>query len=359
MNAPYQPEYRESYDALRSIGIRNLKSYPPCEVRWLWYPYIPRGKLTILQGDPSGGKTTLMLSFIAALSRGLELCDPAKHHIPSTCLYQTAEDGLSDTVVPRLLAANADLTNIITIDDRENPLTMEDMRLASVFAHVQPDLIVLDPLQAFLGDGVDMHRANEVRPRLAHLAELADRFRTAVVLIGHLNKRAGDEAMYRGLGSIDIPAAARSVLLMEKSKTDPRIRTLRHVKSSLAPEGKPLDFLMGKGTLTYMGVHEEHSDAPEGMLSRARLLSYAIRVLLGNACMPTQEVQDRLRESHGTFSRQTWTEAKRLAGAETFRRDRVWMMRIAPNGEPSVTGETPPDPSDPAESVSMKELPNL
>ena len=105
-----------------------------CEnVEWLWYPFIPYGKITIIQGDPGEGKTTLVLQIIAKLTKGDAIINGESKE-PINIIYQTAEDGLSDTIKPRLVAANADCSKVLVIDDRETPLTMLDMRLEKAIA---------------------------------------------------------------------------------------------------------------------------------------------------------------------------------------------------------------------------------
>ena len=109
-------------------------------------------------------------------------------------------------------------------------------------------LIILDPIQAYMGEKTDMNRANEVRPMFRRLADVAERTGCAVILIGHLNKAAGGQSAYRGLGSIDFRAAARSVLLIGRVKREPNVRVIVHDKSSLAPEGKPVAFCLDPET---------------------------------------------------------------------------------------------------------------
>lgn len=117
-------------------------------------------------------------------------------------------------------------------------------RLEQAVQQTKAQLIVLDPIQAYLGDGVDMHRANEVRPVLKRVAAMAERTGCAVILIGHMNKAQGLKAGYRGLGSIDFRAAARSVLVVGRLKDDPTVRVVAQDKNSLAPEGKSIAFLL-------------------------------------------------------------------------------------------------------------------
>ena len=158
------------------------------KVQWLWYPYIPLGKITIVQGDPGEGKTTFALAVIASLTKGEPLPECEEGMEPMNVIYQTAEDGLADTIKPRLVAAGADCTRVLVIDETDKELTLIDERLEEAIKETGAQLIVLDPIQAYLGEDVDMHRANEVRPVLKRLAAMAERTHCAVLLVGHLNK---------------------------------------------------------------------------------------------------------------------------------------------------------------------------
>lgn len=223
---------------LKLINMRDVEVESIC---WLWYPFIPYGKVTIIQGDPGEGKTTLVLQIIARLTKGESIIDEDES-LPINIIYQTAEDGLADTIKPRLLAANADCSKVLVIDDSDTPLTMRDARLEQAIIETNAKLVVLDPIQGFLGADVDMHRANEIRPIMKHISELAEKYKCAIILIGHMNKCSVGKSAYRGLGSIDFQAAARSVLVVGRIKDEPETRVVCQTKSSLAPEAKAVAF---------------------------------------------------------------------------------------------------------------------
>ena len=180
---------------------------------------------------------------------------------PFQVIYQTAEDGLGDTVKPRLIEAAADLDRVLVIDEAKRELTLSDERIEKAIIQNGARLIILDPIQAYMGDKADMNKANEVRPIFRRLAEVAERTGCAVILIGHLNKAAGGQSAYRGLGSIDFRAAARSVLLIGRVKREPNVRVIVHDKSSLAPEGKPVAFCLDPETgFSWIGEYDITAD---------------------------------------------------------------------------------------------------
>lgn len=228
----------------KAVPMIRMSEVQQTEVEWFWHPYIPFGKLTIIQGNPGEGKTFFAMQLAAACTnrKFLPQMEPFE---PFNMIFQTAEDGLGDTVKPRLLSAEADLERVLVIDDANNPLTLADERIENAIRENHARLVIIDPLQAFLGANVDMNRANEVRLIFRRLADVAQATNCAIVMIGHLNKAAGSQSTYRGLGSIDITAVVRSLLFIGKVKTDPTTRVIVHEKSSLAPPGQSLAFSLG------------------------------------------------------------------------------------------------------------------
>ena len=227
-----------------TVKIIRMSDVELTPVDWLWKPYLPFGKLSVLQGNPGEGKTYFAMHLAAACTNG-KLLPNMERMEPFNVIYQTAEDGLGDTVKPRLIEAGADLDRVLVIDDSDVQLTLSDERIEKAIIENNARLVIIDPIQAYLGADVDMNRANEVRPIFMRLGQVAQRTGCAILLIGHLNKAAGMQSLQRGLGSIDIAAAVRSVMFIGKLKHDPTMRILTHEKSSLAPPGVSLAFSLG------------------------------------------------------------------------------------------------------------------
>ena len=315
---------------LRRIKMSDVE---PTKVEWLWYPYIPYGKITIIQGDPGEGKTTLILNLAALLSKGEKLPESEEKSDPINIIYQTAEDGLSDTVKPRLIAANADDERITVIDESKSELSLTDERLEQAIIETKAKLVILDPLQAYIGANVDMHRANEIRPVMKHLAEVAQRQQCAVVLIGHLNKAMGMKSSYRGLGSIDIPASARSVLLVGRIKDNPTVRVMAQIKSSLAPDGEQIAFELNKekGFISFIGKYDiSIDDLLNGVATTSKLeqAEKLLRDMLSDgSAIKQKQLQQQAKIRN--ISERTLNEAKKNVGVKSFRSNNEWYWKLS------------------------------
>ena len=243
-----------------TVKIIRMSDVELTPVEWLWKPYLPFGKLSVLQGNPGEGKTYFAMHLAAACTNG-KLLPNMERMEPFNVIYQTTEDGLGDTVKPRLIEAGADLDRVLVIDDSDVQLTLSDERIEKAIIENNARLVIIDPIQVYLGADVDMNRANEVRPIFMRLGQVAQRTGCAILLIGHLNKAAGMQSLQRGLGSIDIAAAVRSVMFIGKLKHDPTMRILTHEKSSLAPPGASLAFSLGdEGGFRWVGEYDITAD---------------------------------------------------------------------------------------------------
>lgn len=249
-----------------SLRVACMADIQPQKVTWLWFPFIPKGKLTIIEGDGGIGKSWLTCAIATAISCGFGL--PASEPFEAgSVLFLSAEDGLADTMRPRLDAGGADVSRIYALNE---PLTLDTiglLKLENAIIKYAPALVVIDPLFAFTGGKVDIHRANEARTITAPLAAIAERHGCAIVAVRHLNKaRGGGNSNNAGLGSIDFQAAARSVLLVGKDPDDESKRALCQTKSNLAAFGEPQGYTIEGGQFLWTGASD---------LTARRILSFS------------------------------------------------------------------------------------
>lgn len=297
------------------------------EIEWLWYPYIAYGKLAIVQGDPGDGKTTLILNLAAKLTKGEGLDENMKVTESMNVIYQTAEDGLADTVKPRLLQAGADCEKVLVIDESEKSLSMLDERIEEALIKTGARVLILDPIQAYLGSGTDMNRANEVRNMTKRLAALAEKYKCAIILIGHMNKAAGNKAAYRGMGSIDFYAVARSVLLVGRVEGEPNIRAMVQIKNNLAEFGHAKAFRLSEEGFRWLGDYEITADevlggyAPKiNKLEQAKDLLRELSKELEK--VESNSIYDMAKEQN--ISKRTLENAKREMGIRAKRENGSW-----------------------------------
>lgn len=308
-----------------NLKLINMEQVEVEKIDWLLYPFIPFGKVTIVQGDPGEGKTTMVLQIIAKLTKGEAVLPSGSDELaleaktvdlePVNVIYQTAEDGLGDTIKPRLLSAGADCSRVMVIDDNDQALTMMDARLEEAIIKTKARLVVLDPIQGFLGAAVDMHRANEIRPLMKRVAVLAEKYHCAIILIGHMNKNSNGKSSYRGLGSIDFQAAARSVLIVGRIKDEPEIRVVCHVKSSLAPEGKSIAFRLDKDTgFEWIGEYDISADDLLSGDNRGQKIheakEFLKEILVSGSVAQTKVAEEA--ESRGIKKKTLWNAKKEL-----------------------------------------------
>ena len=318
----------ETKNGLQMIKMSEVQSQ---EVSWLWYPFIPYGKLTIIQGDPGDGKTTLVLNIAAWLSKGEGLDSEMKLSEPVNVIYQSAEDGLADTVKPRLELAGADCERILVIDEKEKSLSMVDERLEKAIVQTKARMLILDLIQAYLGGGMDMNRANEARDMTKKLGALAEKHQCAIVLIGHMNKAAGNKAAYRGMGSIDFFAVARSVLLVGRVEGEPNIRAVVQIKNNLAAFGHPKAFALSEDGFQWLGDYEITADEVLGGIApKANKMEQAKR-LLRELALTTDAIQSNeifdMADEQG-ISKRTLENAKREFGIRAKKINNSWYWEL-------------------------------
>ncbi|MCH7681797.1 AAA family ATPase, partial [candidate division KSB1 bacterium] len=234
-------EPQETTTSNSDIQLVNLSTVQSEKVEFLWHPRIPLGKVTLIEGDPGVGKSWLTVAIATAVSlgRGLPDCESCE---PGNVLILSAEDGLSDTIKPRLESFGA---NCKRISAPSEPFTLDQKGFNLLSQFIQkcsPRLVIIDPLVAYMGGKIDLHKANETRSIMSQMARLAERNKCSIVAVRHLTKGGKTKGIYRGLGSIDITAACRSVLLVGCDANNPNERGVVHIKSNLAKLAAPIGY---------------------------------------------------------------------------------------------------------------------
>lgn len=303
------------------------------EVAWLWHPYIPLSKLTIIEGDPGIGKSYLTLAIAAAISTGRTLPGGGAIKTGNVLLY-SAEDGLADTIRPRLdtLAANVEkicsIKGLLLASDKNGFIELEQHIVNS-----EACLVVIDPLVGFMGGKTDMHRANEVREITSKLAKLAESHNCAIVAVRHNAKQRQSKAIFSGLGSVDIAASARSILSVG---VDPKTGEghIVHIKSNLSACGQSLAYKFENGQFEWAGFSSltaadlcsdnfaKHENAVE-------ISKKFLRVALTNG--PVEAVKVRSTASSLGIANRTLDRAKKELRVISTQKGRTWTWALPEN----------------------------
>ena len=322
------------------------------DVSWLWKPYIAYGKLTVIQGDPGNGKTTLALAIAALVSRRRQMPTGGAKPVIGNVIFQSGEDSPKDTIKPRLVACKADCSKIAFV---ENEGGLNVRMFEEAIRCTNAKFAVIDPLQAFLSANQDLSSAKNMRPLLRELGSVAERTGAAIILIGHMNKKDRTKGIYRGLGSIDIAAAARSVLLVGKSKNDEGVRFMAQIKNNLTTFGKAIRFTINKrGGVEFLGecdISEEEllSTTPEEKRTKYLIAKETITAMLADGDKKSNEIYDAcLNEgvSTGVIQR-----VKRELAIKSVRKIDDWYWTL----NPQANDEDEPDDLIPATSAEEQD----
>lgn len=311
--------------AVRRPDVLCLAEVKPEAVDWLWEPYIPLKMITLLSGDPGVGKTALALALAARLTRG-EGMGEGESCEPGNILYLTTENSPSHVLRPRFDALCGDSNRFFLLrgtlgeNDQQGGITLADTaQLETAILRHDARMVVIDPLQSFLGSDVDAHRANETRPVMDGLVRLAERTGCAIVITRHLSKAVGSSAIYRGMGSIDITGAARCELLVARDPDDAGRVILAHSKSNLGAFGPSLAFSIADGgVVTWCGESSHRADdlvngvSAEGRRKAREVAQEFLRAQLAHGPVPSSEINERAKASG--ISRATLRRAERDIG---------------------------------------------
>ena len=288
------------------LEVVKASEIEPKEVKWLWYPYIPFGKVTLLQGDPGDGKSKLMLSIAALLSKGEPL--------PFT---ETEE-------------------NLIFIKEGEKSLSFGDNRIREAIEMYHAKLLILDPMSSYIGESCSMNNANETRAEFNHLIAVAKDTGCAIVIIAHMNKMRDTNPLYRTNGSIDIAGAARSILAITRTpnKEVPAERYLVQVKSNLAPTGSAILFEVSEKGVDFISEMEMTAEeafqslAPKiGRPNDKEVKAKAFLIeMLKDGEMLSSNCEEKL-EAAG-FRKSTIKKAKKNAGVISRKKGFLWYWSL-------------------------------
>lgn len=354
-----------------------LSSVQRERVEWIWPGYLARGKLHIMDGDPGLGKSTAALDIAARLSRGAMMPDGSPGTTPAGVVILTAEDGLADTVRPRLEAAGADLERIVALTgivdgdgERMPGLPLDLAAIEAGIRQVDAALVIVDPIMAYLPADVNAHRDQDVRRALAPTAALAERTRSAILAVRHLNKSGGAHALYRGGGSIGIIGAARVGLLVARDPDDDARRIVAVTKNNLAAESASLAFQLvpddaiGAARVEWLGESAHgasallaiRADDPEEGGALAEAVD-VLRTILADGPVPAKDAEREATTGAGV-SRATLLRARKAAGvvAEKVGRPgasgQFWQWRLEPKALTESRRYSPSESESLRENVS-------
>jgi DNA polymerase-1 len=364
--------FRQALDAAVPVAVRSaadavlrLADVAVLPVEWEWERYIPRGCITLVDGDPDRGKSFVALDLAARRTRGWKPPPGGGpgDRAPGNVLIMNAEDDLARTIKPRLLAMGADMTRVFALPDlpdgehRRPPVLPDDLVLIErLVMQFKVELLIIDPLMAFISDKVDSHKDSDIRRTLHRVKLLAERTQAAVLVIRHLNKLVSvSEPLYRGGGSIGIIGAARSALLVGKHPDEPRIRVLCRAKSNLSVEPPSLAYTIepheDSARVAWLG---ETDFTAEDLLARppARRgakgeeredASSFLKEQLGNG--PREQEEIKAAAQAQSIAERTLFRAKKELKVRSFKvgfQDAKWYWAL-PNDDRDPEGPAPHD----------------
>jgi archaellum biogenesis ATPase FlaH len=326
--------FKKERNKVKEVEIIHGHELEVRDVDWLWYPYIPYGKITLVQGDPGDGKSTFVLSLAALLTSGRSLPFSDEVLEPMNVIYQNTEDDAEDTVMPRFLRAGGCPERISFIREDEQALTFSDERIVQAIKQVNAKVLILDPLSSYIGGDVSLNMANEVRAQFNPLIRAAKETGCAIIVVGHINKMTSTKALYRTVGSIDVVGAARSALLIARSEKErPNERIMAVQKSNLAPTGQAIVFSVSNGVEWLEQVERSADDILGGFSgpvgrpnAKQQEAKDMLCALLRDGPKAALEVRQRMRECN--IGSRTTESAKAALGVKSIKQGDAWFWAL-------------------------------
>jgi hypothetical protein len=332
-----------------------LDTVRPEPVAWLWRHWIPRRAVTILDGDPGLGKSTITLDWAARVTRGWpmpgEERQPGEDLEPAGVLLLSAEDDLACTIRPRLDAAGADPSRVVSLEavrtegEERPPVLPWDLGLVEAMIRERGiALVIIDPFMAYLDAEINAHQDQDVRRALHRLKLMAERTGAAVVVVRHLNKLVGGPAIYRGGGSIGIVGAARSALLVGRDPDDPSRLVLAGNKSNLGPLPRSIRYALETvGDVARISWGEKCDLKAADILGHpggrqkknaGQQCAHVLRGFLASGARPSADLEKMLKDAG--FSERAFKEARQLLKTRAFKSayGGAWLMEL-----PGTPGE--------------------
>lgn len=330
---------------LTKVVSRRASDIEPQQITWLWPGWIPYGAITLLDGNPGEGKSTLAADLIARVSTGRALPgQPEAARGPSKVLVVSAEDSPAKVIVPRLIATEGNRENVILwlgVGDRSIRLPQFPVnipQLQALLHYHRPALTVIDPFLSYLDTGTDSHKAQDVGGVLLILAQLAEQYDTAMLLVRHLNKVGGSSALYRGMGSIGIIGTARAGMLLASHPEDPKRLFLASTKHNWSKAPKSMEVRIdqgahwGAGVITWVAESDLTADdlvtKPEGK-AKGEAVEEAVawlKMYLGSGPKPATDVQ--MDSKNAGHSDRTMDRAKVTLKVVVYRDSKKWMWGL-------------------------------
>lgn len=312
---------------MENVNIIPFNEVEAEEVSWLFYPYIAYGKVTLLGGEAGCGKTMVALTLASILSNGGKLPLQTEKTEPINILYQTAEDGLADTIIPRLLRFGADMERISAIYTDKYLTFSNHEQIEQAIIRKNIRLMIFDPFQAFVGKA-NMSSANDMRSTIREIIEVAQKHKCAVIITCHTSKSANyANLLQRILGSVDIGAIARSALYLTNHPTKKDVKLLCHIKSNLAPFGQSIEFQITNKGIDWLGYSEI---AEKDLLGHSADSAFQnavdfLKMLLANENLPSTKVYDMAASAGIGFT--TLKKAKRYLGIKAAKIGNIWYFK--------------------------------